>query len=76
MKSRLSGINIFLSALSILCFWYIKFSFERGFIGLRGSRFEQDGSPFLFWSGIIFVAGVACYLLYLIFFGKQDVDEK
>lgn len=56
MKSRLSDINIFLSALSILFFGYIKFLFEPRFIGSRENRFEQDSSPFLLCSGIIFFA--------------------
>ncbi|MGY8897176.1 MAG: hypothetical protein ACKVI8_04030 [Paraglaciecola sp.] len=72
MMSKLRGINLILLGLSILCVWYIKFSFDRGFIGLRGSRFEMDTSPMLFGLGIIFVAGFACYLLYLVFFDKSD----
>jgi 4-amino-4-deoxy-L-arabinose transferase-like glycosyltransferase len=65
-------LDFTLIAFSLLAFWYVKFSFEREKIGLRGSRFDRVEDPLLFWFGIIFVIGVGVYSLYLVFANKQD----
>ena len=69
---KISISNILSIGLSFFCFWYIYYSYNRGHIGLRASKFYLDSNPGMFWLVAIFVASFAIYLLYLVFSGKGE----
>lgn len=72
MRMPKGKLDFTLIACSLLAFWYVKFSFEREKIGLRGSMFDRVEDPLLFWLGIVFVLGVGVYSLYLVCFDKES----
>jgi hypothetical protein len=72
MKVKFSAQNIFAVLFSVVLFWYAKYSYVKGYIGLRASEFHLDKNPLMFWSAMTYVCGLGVYLLYLVITGKGE----
>lgn len=72
MKLKINVSNILAILISLVCFWYVSYSYERSYIGIKANKYYLDSNPILFWFWGLLIIGFALYMLYLVLSGKGE----